>query len=86
MYEVIIIIRILMQFLQPKSHTRSNDIMFYYIPSPPPTWTRLMYYVNNNMHYVKSIAEHIKASLPVWNQSARIIRPKREIPMNAQTN
>ena len=34
MYEAIIIIKILMQFLQPKLHRSINAIMIYYFPSP----------------------------------------------------
>ena len=32
-----------------------------------------MYYVSNNMYYVESIAEHIKASLSIHKQRAETI-------------
>ena len=35
-----------------------------------------MYYVNNNMYYVESIAEHIKTELPIHKQCAEAIRWK----------
>ena len=38
------------------------------------------------MHYLESIAEHIKASLSKKNQCAVTIPRKRQILMNAQKN
>ena len=41
-----------------------------------PTWTRLMYYVNNKMYYPESIYGLIKASLSIWNHCAVTILRK----------
>ena len=49
MYEASVIIKNLMQFLQPKMHRGRNAIMFFYFPSPPPLRTQFMYNVNNNL-------------------------------------
>ena len=51
-------------FLQPKRYKREYVILIPFIQ----LWKWCTYYINNNMYYVESIAEHKKASLPIHEQ------------------
>ena len=66
MYDDIINIKTLMQLLYPKSKRGINAIIYYFYLSP--VWTIFMYYVNNKIYYLESIAGHIKTSLSIWNK------------------
>ena len=66
MYEAIIITKLLSQIHQPKTDRNANSVMFFYF-FLPPVWRHFMNYVNNNLYYVESNAEFIKASPSIHN-------------------
>ena len=70
MYEAIIITKILMHFSSQKRYKREYVLLLPF----PPVKMPFMYHVNNNMYFVESITEHIKASLPIHKQCAGTIR------------
>ena len=56
--------------------------MYYYLPSPGIINT--MYYLNNHMYYVESIAELTRIFSSTEHQSAGNYRRRCQIPMNGQ--
>ena len=69
MYEVLTIIKILIQVLQPQIHKGINATMYYYFPSPGINET--MYFSNKRMCYLESIAELMKVSSCTKHQTAQ---------------
>ena len=68
MYEAIINIRILLQFLYPKMHRGTNTIMFYYFPSPGMSAIEVLCKQQNII--LKTIAEQKKPSLSTHKHCA----------------
>ena len=71
MYAAIIISKILKHLCSQK--VKREYVML--LPFPP-LWEWFMYYVNNIMYYVESVAEHIKTSLSIHKQCVGTIRWK----------
>ena len=72
MYEANISVKILMQVNASSVATNAisiNATMYYYFPSPDIN--EIMYYINNHMCYLNSIAESIEASKSIEHQSAK---------------